>query len=279
MSQPVPLIFLPPSDSGSSPQKPFVLARKRALMACLGCRKRRVRCNAINGYDNPCDRCSHRNLACEYISVAEESGRAASSPSPNPSSRSSSSCSSSPSPSPNVTPPPTHHHQSKSGSKPSGPTLDFPGAAAVPHSQQQQQQIPTYEYEYSYPQTAWNVPLEYNYNYHPTSASQPYSTPTDSPYIQFLNNSYTLRMAVETSTEIYFPSGRCNTCARASGSPPSSPNFFQATRFLEDTKLADNVHPLGQNSCLKRRPRRKEVPRNWMLLVVLDEPDRALDGS
>ncbi|KAJ7605926.1 hypothetical protein FB45DRAFT_879085 [Roridomyces roridus] len=62
--------------------KPFVLARKRALMACLGCRKRRIRCNAINGYDNPCERCQRRNLPCEYISVAEESQRIASESSP-----------------------------------------------------------------------------------------------------------------------------------------------------------------------------------------------------
>ncbi|KAJ7619720.1 hypothetical protein FB45DRAFT_1096182 [Roridomyces roridus] len=49
--------------------------RKRAPRACIQCRKRKIRCNVTNGYDNPCERCARRKLDCEYISVAEETER------------------------------------------------------------------------------------------------------------------------------------------------------------------------------------------------------------
>ncbi|KAJ7619714.1 hypothetical protein FB45DRAFT_871821 [Roridomyces roridus] len=90
----------PPPSSSTAPLGPdvqisFTVARKRALMACINCRKRRVRarisfagsnlsldpglfeqCNTINIYrqrDDPCERCTRKKIPCEYVSVAEQS--------------------------------------------------------------------------------------------------------------------------------------------------------------------------------------------------------------
>ncbi|KAJ7619719.1 hypothetical protein FB45DRAFT_1096180 [Roridomyces roridus] len=59
-----------------SKQPAFILGlRKRTPIACIHCRKRKIKCKATNGYDKPCERCTRRKFDCEYISVAEESER------------------------------------------------------------------------------------------------------------------------------------------------------------------------------------------------------------
>ncbi|KAJ7599491.1 hypothetical protein C8J56DRAFT_1040375 [Mycena floridula] len=57
----------------------------RSPVACRACRKRKVKCEIDEkNPQNPCKRCSHRQLTCEYITVAEDPDAAISS-SPRPS--------------------------------------------------------------------------------------------------------------------------------------------------------------------------------------------------
>ncbi|KAJ7747133.1 hypothetical protein DFH07DRAFT_776088 [Mycena maculata] len=68
-------IVIPPQTS-----PPFALRRKRATIACLSCRRRKIRCvlsehSAKNPSErstkNPCQRCKKRKLPCVYIPISE----------------------------------------------------------------------------------------------------------------------------------------------------------------------------------------------------------------
>ncbi|KAJ7575555.1 hypothetical protein C8J56DRAFT_1063152 [Mycena floridula] len=54
----------------------------KVLMACSACRKRKVKCeNDSKNPMNPCQRCQRLQIACQYISVAEETDSSTSDPS------------------------------------------------------------------------------------------------------------------------------------------------------------------------------------------------------
>ncbi|KAJ7451328.1 hypothetical protein FB451DRAFT_1186270 [Mycena latifolia] len=47
--------------------------KRRAPVACVNCRKRKVKCiPPADSPHNPCERCTRRSLQCEYRSVADE---------------------------------------------------------------------------------------------------------------------------------------------------------------------------------------------------------------
>ncbi|KAF8163947.1 hypothetical protein K438DRAFT_1985055 [Mycena galopus ATCC 62051] len=58
------------SNSGTrTPQNeaPFATQRRRTLMACLNCRRRKMRCiTTEQPPTNPCARCTKKGLSCEY---------------------------------------------------------------------------------------------------------------------------------------------------------------------------------------------------------------------
>ncbi|KAJ7499009.1 hypothetical protein FB451DRAFT_1384756 [Mycena latifolia] len=48
--------------------------RRRAMIACTNCRKRKIKCvTSEEPPRNPCARCTKRSLPCEYVSVEEDS--------------------------------------------------------------------------------------------------------------------------------------------------------------------------------------------------------------
>ncbi|KAJ7107933.1 hypothetical protein C8R44DRAFT_885319 [Mycena epipterygia] len=53
--------------------------RKRIYVACVHCRKRKVKCVSVGeSQDRPCERCTRKGLACEYLAVCEEQAKATS---------------------------------------------------------------------------------------------------------------------------------------------------------------------------------------------------------
>ncbi|KAF8206836.1 hypothetical protein K438DRAFT_2013892 [Mycena galopus ATCC 62051] len=75
-----------PSDRTSpwSPRfiPPPLLTRRRVIIACTNCRKRKIRClNAEDMPSKPCDRCTTKGLDCRYVTIGNE--RDASSPNEN----------------------------------------------------------------------------------------------------------------------------------------------------------------------------------------------------
>ncbi|KAJ7355337.1 hypothetical protein DFH08DRAFT_933306 [Mycena albidolilacea] len=47
--------------------------KKRIYVACIPCRKRKIRCVTIDDSPNtPCKRCTEKGLECEYLAVCEE---------------------------------------------------------------------------------------------------------------------------------------------------------------------------------------------------------------
>ncbi|KAJ7026782.1 hypothetical protein C8F04DRAFT_1296110 [Mycena alexandri] len=53
------------------------LNRRRNIIACTNCRKRKIRClTPEEPPENPCERCVKRGLRCEYITVANQQGSA-----------------------------------------------------------------------------------------------------------------------------------------------------------------------------------------------------------
>ncbi|KAJ6516720.1 hypothetical protein C8R47DRAFT_1088129 [Mycena vitilis] len=61
--------------AASPPAQPFLPAlphRKRTQMACLHCRKRRIRCVTDGTEGSRCERCAQKELDCEYVPVNEE---------------------------------------------------------------------------------------------------------------------------------------------------------------------------------------------------------------
>ncbi|KAJ6456682.1 hypothetical protein C8R45DRAFT_1110802 [Mycena sanguinolenta] len=52
---------------------PFALQRRRTIMACLNCRKRKMRCiTTEQPPKNPCARCTRKGLACEYVAAEHD---------------------------------------------------------------------------------------------------------------------------------------------------------------------------------------------------------------
>ncbi|KAF7324931.1 C6 finger domain [Mycena kentingensis (nom. inval.)] len=43
--------------------------RPKAYMACLNCRKRKIRCKTNDYEDGPCERCVRKKLDCQYVPV------------------------------------------------------------------------------------------------------------------------------------------------------------------------------------------------------------------
>ncbi|KAJ6556995.1 hypothetical protein DFH09DRAFT_1164177, partial [Mycena vulgaris] len=51
----------------------FFIKRKRVPMACLRCRKRKIKCiTSEESSGRPCERCTRRGFLCEYISVGDQ---------------------------------------------------------------------------------------------------------------------------------------------------------------------------------------------------------------
>ncbi|KAJ7772253.1 hypothetical protein B0H16DRAFT_166810 [Mycena metata] len=49
------------------------LSRRRVIIACTNCRKRKIRClTPEEPPENPCERCVKRGLRCEYITVTNQ---------------------------------------------------------------------------------------------------------------------------------------------------------------------------------------------------------------
>ncbi|KAJ7347230.1 hypothetical protein DFH08DRAFT_158785 [Mycena albidolilacea] len=56
-----------------SQSTPFATKRRRTLMACLSCRKRKVRCMTTEQPPkNPCARCTKKKIPCEYIPADQD---------------------------------------------------------------------------------------------------------------------------------------------------------------------------------------------------------------
>ncbi|KAF7351704.1 C6 finger domain [Mycena sanguinolenta] len=49
---------------------PFAQQRRRTIMACVNCRKRKMRCiTTEQPPKNPCARCTKKGLPCEYVAA------------------------------------------------------------------------------------------------------------------------------------------------------------------------------------------------------------------
>ncbi|KAJ7857211.1 hypothetical protein B0H13DRAFT_1902341 [Mycena leptocephala] len=107
---------------------PFALKRRRTLMACLNCRKRKMRCITTEQPPrNPCARCTKKHLHCEYVSATEQDGYISSPQMPEADFPSPSSSAMS-SPSASGTPPPAHPIPSSSReSGVAAPSLPYTG--------------------------------------------------------------------------------------------------------------------------------------------------------
>ncbi|KAJ7768972.1 hypothetical protein B0H16DRAFT_1882110 [Mycena metata] len=69
-----------PTNINSSPTyvPPVFLNRRRVIIACTHCRKRKIRClTAEETPEKPCGRCVKRGLQCEYITVTDQQGDSA----------------------------------------------------------------------------------------------------------------------------------------------------------------------------------------------------------
>ncbi|KAJ7466224.1 hypothetical protein B0H11DRAFT_2284669 [Mycena galericulata] len=53
-------------------QPPFEIKRRRTIVACSNCRKRKMRCTTTEQPPkNPCARCTKKNLPCEYLAATD----------------------------------------------------------------------------------------------------------------------------------------------------------------------------------------------------------------
>ncbi|KAJ7914046.1 hypothetical protein B0H13DRAFT_1873264 [Mycena leptocephala] len=46
--------------------------RTRVFLACLNCRKRKIKCLTEDSDNRPCERCVRKGLLCQYLPVADE---------------------------------------------------------------------------------------------------------------------------------------------------------------------------------------------------------------
>ncbi|KAJ7685849.1 hypothetical protein B0H17DRAFT_18667 [Mycena rosella] len=61
-----------PPRQKQQPTMPFALSRRRTIMACSHCRKRKTRCiTTEQPPKNPCARCIKGHFTCEYIAAPE----------------------------------------------------------------------------------------------------------------------------------------------------------------------------------------------------------------
>ncbi|KAK7050747.1 hypothetical protein R3P38DRAFT_2503291 [Favolaschia claudopus] len=76
---------------------PIFLTRRRVIIACTNCRKRKVRClTPEDPPSSPCDRCIKKGLKCEYVTISNQRDEASTNKSAPVESESSRSHSSSP---------------------------------------------------------------------------------------------------------------------------------------------------------------------------------------
>ncbi|KAJ6467851.1 hypothetical protein C8R45DRAFT_1219021 [Mycena sanguinolenta] len=67
------------STTSTQHRAPYALKRRRTLMACLNCRKRKLRCiTTEQPPKNPCARCTKKNLPCEYVPATEHDDQSSS---------------------------------------------------------------------------------------------------------------------------------------------------------------------------------------------------------
>ncbi|KAJ6535596.1 hypothetical protein B0H19DRAFT_1080060 [Mycena capillaripes] len=57
--------------------KPPPARRTRVFLACLNCRKRKIKCLTVDSEEKPCGRCVRKGLLCEYRTIAEEQEQSA----------------------------------------------------------------------------------------------------------------------------------------------------------------------------------------------------------
>ncbi|KAJ7779483.1 hypothetical protein DFH07DRAFT_765763 [Mycena maculata] len=62
------------ADSTPNPVNPVFMKRRRIYVACLNCRRRKIRCIATEETE-PCERCTKKKLTCEYMAVSEENAK------------------------------------------------------------------------------------------------------------------------------------------------------------------------------------------------------------
>ncbi|KAJ7106674.1 hypothetical protein C8R44DRAFT_745141 [Mycena epipterygia] len=58
--------------------------RRRVYIACLNCRRRKIKCLTEESEQRPCERCIRKGLVCEYLPVADEQAQSAGSNPPPP---------------------------------------------------------------------------------------------------------------------------------------------------------------------------------------------------
>ncbi|KAJ6562716.1 hypothetical protein DFH09DRAFT_1478702 [Mycena vulgaris] len=64
----------PPMKNAQNAQHPapFAIKRRRTILACSNCRKRKIRCiTTEQPPNNPCARCTKRNIECEYVATTD----------------------------------------------------------------------------------------------------------------------------------------------------------------------------------------------------------------
>ncbi|KAJ6481561.1 hypothetical protein C8R47DRAFT_1073910 [Mycena vitilis] len=64
------LVLVPQRISKMSDAAPY--KRTRVFLACLNCRKRKIKCLTEDSEQKPCERCVRKGLLCEYRPVADE---------------------------------------------------------------------------------------------------------------------------------------------------------------------------------------------------------------
>ncbi|KAJ6562243.1 hypothetical protein B0H19DRAFT_1259817 [Mycena capillaripes] len=52
--------------------EPAPYKRTRVFLACLNCRRRKIKCLTEDSEQNPCERCVRKGLVCEYRPVADD---------------------------------------------------------------------------------------------------------------------------------------------------------------------------------------------------------------
>jgi len=69
------------STAPGRPGKSLAIRRRRTIMACSNCRRRKIRClTSEQPPTNPCTYCVRKRLTCEYVAVADPDGYSPTSP-------------------------------------------------------------------------------------------------------------------------------------------------------------------------------------------------------
>ncbi|KAJ7676652.1 hypothetical protein DFH06DRAFT_1428293 [Mycena polygramma] len=155
--------------------------RTRIYVACINCRKRKVRCiTTDDSEEKPCKRCTEKGLSCSYLAVCEERDNPPQNPPPpsqrwNQGPRSSSNASSAPYGNNNSSQYPPNYGQAPSQTptqfNQSGFVPNYTNAAPYPYSNQPQSQS----------QVPNNPAYGYGANTYPASG-QTYYPNTGMPY-------------------------------------------------------------------------------------------------